>query len=239
MVDPNVKYYCTKCSEAVVGTGNQLYQGHIDGLETVGSETVIQKAADETKVPVTTLTNAANAIGTVIKNYISRGYRVVWEGAFGSGFKIKGGFDSEDDTFDPERHKLQPYFYALKNVRDAAADITPVNTLSKVSIAIYGAQDKTTKEQNSVTGGNTLLIQGKYVKLTVANADEGVYLVASDGTEYKAVIESSDQQTVDCHWATTVPAGEYRLELRGRAGNGTNRSLVTASIATFTVKAAE
>ena len=46
------------------------------------------------------------------------------------------------------------------------------------------------------------------------------------------------QGTIDFTVPDEVPAGTYRLEVRSRAGEGLNRTLVTASIGEFAIKAA-
>jgi len=106
-----------------------------------------------------------------------------------------------------------------------------------VSIQLLGAQDATTFEQNCVVKGHTLLLQGKGVKITVANADEGVYAVNDLGAN-KLNVTASTAGTADVTVPDAVPAGLYTLELRGRSGLGTNRMLVTASIKNFTIKEA-
>ena len=80
-------------------------------------------------------------------------------------------------------------------------------------------------------------------KVTFANSkvnetisDEGLYLTAEDGTEHKLAVISSTQGEIDATVPDEVPAGTYTLEVRGRAGNGTNRMLVSARITGFTVK---
>jgi len=98
-------------------------------------------------------------------------------------------------------------------------------------------QDATTFEQNAVIKGHTLLCQGKNVKITVANADEGLFVVNDQG-EKKLNITASTAGTVDATVPNDVPVGIYTLELRGRAGLGTNRTLVTASIKNFEIKEA-
>ena len=71
---------------------------------------------------------------------------------------------------------------------------------------------------------------------TAANAHEGLYLIAEDGTAHRLAVTSSTQGEIDATVPDEVPAGTYVLEVCGRAGNGTNRMLVSARISGFTVK---
>ena len=125
---------------------------------------------------------------------------------------------------------------AYDAVKFAAKDLVPENVLKPVQIQLLGAQDATTFEQNAVVRGHTLLCQGKGVKITAGNADEGLFVVAADGTAHRLDVVSSTQGEIDATVPDGVPAGTYALEVRGRAGNGTNRMLVSARIPGFTVR---
>mgnify|MGYP003309219346 CR=1 FL=1 len=75
------------------------------------------------------------------------------------------------------------------------------------------------------------LAEGKPAKFTKAQAVQG-------GAEKKLTITDCTQGTIDFTVPDEVPAGTYRLEVRSRAGEGLNRTLVTASIGEFAIKAA-
>ena len=71
-----------------------------------------------------------------------------------------------------------------------------------------------------------------------SSEDEGIFVIAADGAEKKLVITDCTNVTLDATVPTDVPAGTYRLEVRSRAGEGKERTLVRASIGEFVIKAA-
>ena len=68
--------------------------------------------------------------------------------------------------------------------------------------------------------------------------DEGLFVIGADGAEKKLTITDCTQGTIDFTVPDDIEAGEYRIEVRSRAGEGLNRTLVRASINGFTIKAA-
>ena len=124
-------------------------------------------------------------------------------------------------------------------MRNAAADIAPENTMKPVTVQLLGSQDGTTREQNAVTKGNVLLCQGVGLNCRYqVSEDEGLFVVGADGAEHKLAITDCTKVTLDATVPDDVPAGEYRLEIRSRAGEGKERTLVRASINGFVIKAA-
>jgi len=231
----------TKVSDELVPEGvSQLYQGHVVKSDAVNAEALSQRVAERLKVDVAVVRNILSAFAAQLDDAIRNGERPVFDGVFTTRFVVNGSFDSEDDAWDASRNSLGLAFVTLDPVKGSVAGIVPTNVLGKVQIQLLGAQDATTFEQNTLVVGHTLLCQGKNVKITAANADEGLFLVkGSTGTEYKATVTANTAGTIDATFASTLPAGDdYALVVRGRGGNGVNRSLVSARIANFIVKAA-
>jgi len=231
----------TQVSDELLPEGvTQLYQGHVVKSDPVSTEELAQRVANRLKVDVNVVRNCISAFAAQINDCIAAGERPVFDGVFQSRITVNGSFESEDDVWDASRNSLGLAFVTVDPVKSSVAGIVPTNVLGKVQIQLLGAQDATTYEQNCLTIGHTLLCQGKNVKITSANADEGLFLVkGSTGTEYKATITANTAGTIDATFASTIPAGEdYTLVIRGRGGNGLNRTLVMAKISNFTVKAA-
>jgi len=231
----------TKVSDELVPEGvSQLYQGHVVKSDAVGTDELAARAASRLKMDASVVRNAVAAFAAQIDEAIRNGERPLVDGVFTTRFVINGSFDSEDDAWNASRNSLGLAFVTLDPVKGSVAEIVPTNVLGKVQVQLLGAQDATTYEQNTLTIGHTLLCQGKNLRITAANADEGLFLVkGSTGTEYKATITDNTAGTIDATFASTLPAGDdYTLVVRGRGGNGMNRSLVSARIANFTVKAA-
>ena len=234
-----MEYKNSKVTDEILPEGvTQLYQGHIVHADAVGNDVLGQRIAKRLKIDPAVACNILNAYATEFLDAVEAGERPVMEGVFSSRFTCDGAFDAEDDAWKPGRNAVGLAIVTADPVKGSVAGIVPTNVLGKVTVQLLGAQDRTTYEQNAVTKGHTLLCQGKGLRITAANGDEGLFVVAADGTAHKLAVTASTQGTIDATVPDEVPAGTYSLEARSRAGEGTNRSLVTARIANFTVKAA-
>jgi len=236
-----MEYSNSKVSDDLLPEGvTQLYQGHIQKSDVVSMAELGRRVASRLKIDAAIPGNVIAALATEIGEALVAGERPVLDGVFSARFNVLGAFDAEDDVWRVGRNQLSVSFVTLDPLKSACAAIVPTNVLGKVTVQLLGAQDATTFEQNTLTLGHTLLCQGKNLVITAAHADEGLYLVKGDtGTAYKATITDNTAGTIDATFPTNTPAGsDYTLEVRGRNGNGVNRSLVTSSISGFTVKAA-
>ena len=230
-----VTFANSKVNETISGE-SQKYRSHITsaGVYDTGSlaAEVAENLKDSAAYVETILHEATNAS----KKHLALGERVTIDGLCRLEIAADGASPSEDSPWNPAVNHLVVNAIPYDGVKFAAKDIVPENVLKPVAIQLLGSQDATTFEQNAVAKGHTLLCQGKGLKLTAANPDEGLFLVADDGAEHKLAVTSSTQGEIDATVPDEVPAGEYTLEVRGRAGNGTNRMLVSARISGFTVK---
>ena len=231
-----VTFANTKCCEAVTGDGK--YQSHVTSAGVCDTDTLAADVAENLKDSGAYIATVLREAGVSARKFLKEGQRVVIDGVCRLEIAAEGSAPSEDTPWNPDENRLVVNAIANAAIRDAAKDIIPENVLKPVAIQLLGAQDQTTLEQNAVVKGNVLLLQGKGVKITAANADEGVFVVKGTD-EHKLAVTESTQGTVDCTVPEDVPADRYdRIEVRGRAGNGTNRMLVTASITGFEIKAA-
>ena len=219
-------------------SAEQRYQAKVNGGDAIDLDTLAAEIAAKCREDSAYVKSVLTQLGVAIKKHLAQAERVSIDGFCRFEFYIEGGFDAADSTWDSEKNAVIVRCILNEDIKNVVADIVPVNTLSKVTIQLLGAQDATTYEQNILTLGNTLLVQGKNLIITQSNLDEGLYLV-KDGNEYKGTITANTAGTIDATFGNDVPVGEgYTLEVRGRAGLGTSRSLVTAKISNFTVKAA-
>ena len=231
-----VTFTNNKVSDAI--SEDQKYQSKINSPGIITTEQIAQETAENLKGNAAYTESVLKEATKVTKSHLKTGERVVYDGLCRFELFGNGSFETEDESWDPTKHKIVTRIIPTDEVKNAASDIVPVNTLSKVSIQLLGSQDATTYEQNSLVVGHTLLVQGKNVQITTSNADEGLYLVKGDN-EYKATITDNTAGTIDATFGDDLTAGEgYSLVIRGRAGCGVNRTLVSAEIKNFTVIAA-
>ena len=230
-----VTFANSKVNETISGE-SQKYRSHITSAGVFDTGSLAAEVAENLKDSAAYVETVLREATNDSKKHLAIGERVTIDGLCRLEIAADGASPAEDSPWDPATNHLVVNAIAYDGVKFAAKDLVPENVLKPVAIQLLGAQDATTFEQNAVVKGHTLLCQGKGIKLTAANADEGLYLVAEDGTEHKLAVTSSTQGEIDATVPDEVPAGTYTLEVRGRAGNGTNRMLVSARISGFTVK---
>ena len=221
-----------------IAVDGKRWQTHIIPSGSTDAATVAATVAANLKESASYVEHLLHQAFVNVGQHIALGERVTLEGLGRIELTGEGSSMSEDASWDPTRNAIGLAFIPAKAIQDAVADIVPVNVLKPVSIQVLGLQDAETLEQNVLVAGHVALIQGKGVKIVAAQEDEGVFLVKDDKT-YRCTVTDSTAGTVDATVPSEVPAGEgYALELRGRAGQGTNRQLVTARRMNVTVKAA-
>lgn len=229
-------YINAPVSGAISGD-KQLFQSKIISTGTVSFDDLVNEVAENIKDKASVVGSILAETGAVIKRHLGEGNRIAADNFGQIAIYGQGSSPFEDAPWDPSRNSLVVRATLAAAIRDAAKDLVPENVLKPVTIQVLGVQDAETLEQNILTLGHTALLQGKNLKINKENQEEGVYLVKGE-SEYKLEVTDSSAGTIDAN-VDGVPADEgYRLEVRGRAGLGTNRMLVTAKVNDITVKAA-
>ena len=224
----------SKISEAVVGE-KQMYRSSLTSAGVCDTDTLAAESAANLKDSAAYIATVIKEATRVARKHLQIGERVTIDGLCRLEIAADGSFEHEDDPWNPEKNHLIVNAIPYDAIKLAAKDLVPENTLKPVSIQLLGAQDETTLEQNAVIKGHTLLLQGRQLRITTANDEEGVFVIG-DEAEHKLVVTASTAGTIDATVPDEVPAGVYKLEVRGRDGNGRGRMLVSASIGTFEVK---
>ena len=139
---------------------------------------------------------------------------------------ILGSFETLDAPFDPARHELVVSGRVFGEVRAAARGLEPVNVHAPLKAVLYGVMDAATKESDLVTDG-TCYLQGRGLAVDAERPDEGVWLLDDAGRSWRAKVNASDSQTVDCVFETPPPDGAYTLRLVTRGGGRADFAPVT------------
>ena len=231
-------FACSQVSDAIA-PDRGLWQPHLSSTGVCETGTLIGEVADQTKDNAAFLRGYLSMLTDSVKKHLALGERVTIDGLCRFEIYPEGSLPAVDASWDPTRNRLVVACIPYDAVRNAAADIAPENTMKPVDVQLLGSQDATTHEQNAVTKGNVLLCQGVGLNCRYqASEDEGLFAIAADGAEHKLAISDCTRVTLDATVPDDVPAGEYRLEIRSRAGEGRERTLVRASISGFVIKAA-
>lgn len=139
---------------------------------------------------------------------------------------ILGSFETLDAPFEPARHELVVSGRVFGEVRAAARGLEPVNVNAPLKAVLYGVMDAATKESDLVTDG-TCYLQGRGLAVDAERPDEGVWLLDDAGRSWRAKVNASDSQTVDCVFETPPPDGAYTLRLVTRGGGRADFAPVT------------
>lgn len=231
-------FSCTQVCDAI-SPDKGLWQPHLSSAGVCETGTLVSEVADTTKDNAAFVRGYLSILTDSIKRHLALGERVTIDGLCRFEIYPEGSLPAVDAPWDPTRNRLVVSCIPYDAVKNAAADIAPENTMKPVTVQLLGSQDGTTREQNAVTKGNVLLCQGVGLNCRYqVSEDEGLFVVGADGAEHKLAITDCTKVTLDATVPDDVPAGEYRLEIRSRAGEGKERTLVRASINGFVIKAA-
>ncbi len=130
---------------------------------------------------------------------------------------ISGVFTSATDDFDPARHALRatlsPGTLLNEKMRNARLEKTLQPLPSPVLLEFLNINTNTT---NAVlTPGGIGQIIGEELKFNPNNPQEGIFFIATDGTETKVqIIASRTEGKLVFAIPSTLTAGTYTLEVR-------------------------
>lgn len=139
---------------------------------------------------------------------------------------MSGVYNSPNDTFDSARHKLQTRVQAGVTIKAATEKIT----VQKITPPATGAQitaivDKTTGDTNSTLTANAPIeITGKNIKLITADATNGVFFIAADGSEQTTPLVVLNEPRRLLVMTPALVAGDYTVEVRTTYSGGGNPS---------------
>ena len=140
---------------------------------------------------------------------------------------INGVFTNATDSFDPSRHikKANVSSGILLTQKLNVAKVEKV-TQATAAPALIQFTDVNTQNTNSIlTPGGIAQVVGEELKYNPANAAEGIYFVAIDGTATKVdVIASRTEGKLVFSIPGTLVTGSYTLEVR--KGYGTTNIVV-------------
>lgn len=165
------------------------------------------------------------ALKLACQRRVEEGQRVNYFGMVEFFPRIKGVFTGAMDTFDPARHHIDIGANPGSELRDAVRAGATVQKVEAVKpapnpIEYRDIGSDTTNDQ--VTVGNIGQLSGSRLKYDPAQADEGVFFVATAGgdTKVSTVQKNKPSQSVFLVPAALL-AGTYNLEVRARIGGGT------------------
>ena len=143
----------------------------------------------------------------------------------------RGGFKSTTDKWDPARHSLHLTVNLKGALKEKLSDLEFVNVSEGIKVSLYSVGDEIWAEDGVIAGtaGSTVKIVCDNGKITAGREDEGVWLLdLEDTVVQRLAVESSTEQTCDVTVDETIPAGEYKVMLAARNGEGLDRGVGVA-----------
>ena len=234
--DINIAFSLFRVPKAI--TEKPVYRAVVQANSILDHEELAKRIAARTKQEASLWKYFLDVLASEIETQLLAGNRVNL-GRFAMSLAIRGKFDSEDEGFDPSKHKLAAVLRILKPFKDTIEAVVPENVTSGISCILGSAMDAVTRRFSEITGTNRLLIQGQRLGISPDNPDEGVWLADPKTGKIVAVsvVERSDSQTIDCVFPELPEPGVYTLVVSCRNGARESLSPAVARIKNFTVLA--
>jgi hypothetical protein len=168
----------------------------------------------------TTLTRA-DLLASIQTYHAEHGYIVDEGNGFNTGLinagpNILGKFNNVTDSYDNSRHKMRYNVNFSKSIQEKVSKVKMTKiqapatgpVIAAIKDSISGLTDGT------LSVGGVLDIAGNRLKVYTEISEDGVYFIASDGTEYKAstLVENKPSRLIVI--IPALPEGSYTLEVR-------------------------
>ena len=134
---------------------------------------------------------------------------------------IRGSFPTADAEFDPERNALELALWLDDSIRLDLADVVPKivtdETLTKLRVDnVMDLEEE--RPMNLIHGRHVFRVAG--FNMVLSDQDATVFLENGLGTTFPVVVdEVVSKQLFKAHTAELIPAGDYKLVVKSRAGD--------------------
>ncbi|WP_441001339.1 DNA-binding domain-containing protein [Fodinibius sp. SL11] len=160
----------------------------------------------------------------VIAKFLKNGDRLNTP-LFRTSASISGVFEDQTDSFDRSRHYVRLNVNPGPRIGEIAEDL-PVEKVAatRVEPVLELFKDFASDTQNdTVTPGGAAELRGSYLKVDPSDANQGIFFIASDGTETKAdTIMRNKPANLIFMVPDTLISGEYEVEVRSLLQGHTN-----------------
>lgn len=233
----NIAFSLVRVSKGI--TQKPFFRAVVQSNGVLEKDELAELMAARTKQEASLFRYFMNVLSEELERQMLEG-RKIKIGRLEVGLAIRGTFTSEDEEFDPAKHKLAAVVRTLNPFRDTMAAVVPKNVTAGLTCSVAVAMDAGTKRLSEITGTNRLLIQGRNLGISLDNPDEGVWLTdpKTGDVVAVAVVERSDRQTIDCVFPEPPVPGVYTLVVSCRNGARESLSPAVATIKDFKVLSA-
>ncbi|MBR2355546.1 MAG: hypothetical protein IKA69_04145 [Kiritimatiellae bacterium] len=197
------------------------YTGNYISKETVGESAFAEAVASKCGLPAIQVAAIIDGAFEAFEELESAGLvRVHTDLGVVCGV-ISGSFPTSDVAFDPERNSLELALRLDDSIRLSLSDVTPkiVTDETVTKLRVDNVMDiEEERPMNLIHGRHVFRVAG----LNMVLGDEGaaIYLQDKNGTTFPvAVDEVVSKQLFKAHTAELIPAGDYKLVVKSRAGD--------------------
>jgi hypothetical protein len=138
------------------------------------------------------------------------------------GASIKGIFEGQEDSYDPDRHQVTPTVAPGKHLRAVfRAEARPVKQEAvKPKPNPLAYVDMNSEARDSVlTPGGLGQIIGHRLKFEADDPAQGVFFIAAEGAAARAEVVGRNKPAELMFLVPMLPAGAYTVEVRARFGS--------------------
>lgn len=200
---------------------NAPYLGSYIAKETVPQETFVESVAAKCGLPAIQVAAIIDGSFETIEELERAGLVRVHTDLGTVCGVIRGSFPTADAEFDPERNALELALWLDDSIRLDLADVVPKivtdETLTKLRVDnVMDLEEE--RPMNLIHGRHVFRVAGFNMVLS----DEGatVFLENGLGTTFPVVVdEVVSKQLFKAHTAELIPAGDYKLVVKSRAGD--------------------
>jgi hypothetical protein len=137
-------------------------------------------------------------------------------GLITAGPNILGKFNNVTDSYDSARHKMHYNMNFSKSIQERVGKVkmTKVQAPNTGPLIVAIKDSLSGLTDGTLTVGGVLDIAGNRLKVYPEISEDGVYFIASDGTEYKVSVLVENKPSRLIVMIPALPAGSYTLEVR-------------------------
>ena len=132
----------------------------------------------------------------------------------------KGAFKGPTGPWVKGTNWLELGVVEVKPWKTALEEFKPENQTEGLKPVIDSVLDTVTDQYDEISGTDVFSVGGNNLAPDPEQEDEGVALVAEDGTKNAAEVTYSDIGLVKAKMPAALPAGKYTLEIATRCGLG-------------------
>ena len=194
--------------------------GRVITKGTASPEEVAAVVAEQTRQTVSDVIYTTTKTGEAVRTLLRSGRNVSLDWV---AFQIvlTGSFDNVDSNFDPKNNSLAVRASSRRFIKDCLDGIVPRNVTNGLRSVIQSIVDSAAQAEGVITT-TTVYVAGLNI-LVDDNPDEGVWLVADDGTVAATpTITANNASSMDLSFGELPPDGDYTLVVKARSGASTD-----------------